>query len=73
MLEWIKIPTFSVMMLDVTAYIVSCYTYVFEYVSSNFDQILSLVAPAAVVLCVEVLVDSLKHAFITKFNQIKVG
>ncbi|KAL3901642.1 MAG: hypothetical protein SGCHY_000465 [Lobulomycetales sp.] len=38
----------------------------------DFQFIFTLLGPAVIVIGVEVLVDSLKHAFITKFNQIKV-
>jgi hypothetical protein len=47
-------------------------SFLFESLSANIDQIVALFAPAVIVLCIELLVDSLKHAFITKFNQIKV-
>jgi hypothetical protein len=54
------------------AYIASISSYLFEGFSANINQIVALFAPAVIVLCIELAVDSLKHAFITKFNQIKV-
>jgi hypothetical protein len=55
------------------SFLASTSSQLFESFSANVNQIVALFAPAVIVLCIELLVDSLKHAFITKFNQIKVS
>ena len=42
-----------------------------SFESSHFKMIETLLTPAILVIGTEVIVDWLKHAFITKFNQIK--
>ena len=65
-LSWLSyvIHYFSEMFLDISSILTDFFQ------SQNYKLFITLLSPALYIIGTEILVDSLKHAFITKFNGI---